>query len=231
MNAEIDQKHLKDALAYYIEELAASVPQAKECEGITFSPRFKKRMERMIRDHQKTFYFWFNTAGKRVASVILAVVVAVSAGALSVKAVRESLVKLAMEFFDTFAILRIDYEGVDVPKSIDPVEPSYIPAGFSRRHFSGDDSEYWVEYCDPSGDPQRELSYRQEVIDDSGRGIHTEEMEYRAVFINGYEGLIAKRNGRTSVLFVTEKYVFTVSGTVSEAEVIKVAESIPLRYY
>ena len=225
MNAGIEQKHLKDALAYYIEELAASVPQAKECEGITFSPRFEKRMERMIRDHQKTFYFWFNTAGKRVASIVVAVVLALSTVVLSVDAARETLIQFITKTYERFTQVIIHIEG-EAPQTVVPVEPAYIPDEFVQKKRIEDANHCSIYYERTDG---HYLKYSQTLLT-TGKGIDTEDAEQHPVVINGHEGIISiTRHDYVVLVFSSDEYIFTVIGSVDEFEILKIAESIPLK--
>ncbi len=228
MNADLNDAVLKEALALSVRKINALLPAEEECKEITFSPRFEQRMERMIRDHEKFYYFWFNTIAKRVAMVALLVVLGLAVTTFSVKAWRESLIDFVVEFFETFAIVRMEHEDVRVPATITPVEPTYIPEGFIGKEISKDELAFSKTYYDYSGKQRGELSYRQSVIIDGGIHIDMKDVDYRTITINGYEGVIRFKLGSTAILFATEKCEFSVSGTIDETELIRIAESIPL---
>ncbi len=225
---EMDRAAFKRALEFSARAISDSLPRKEKCEDITFSPRFEKRMERMIRDHEKFYYFWFNTIAKRVAMVALLVVLGLAVTTFSVKAWRESLIDFVVEFFETFAIVRVEHEEVQVPATIPPVEPTYIPEGFIGKEISKDELVFSKTYYDYSGKQRGEFSYRQSVIIDGGIHIDMEDVDYRTITINGYEGVVRFKLGSTAILFATEKCVFSVSGTIDETELIRIAESIPL---
>ena len=228
MDIKLEHRLVKEAMAIYAERLAASFPDDEACAEITFTPGFEKRMERMVRDHKKFYYFWFNTVAKRVASVVLMVILGLAMTTFSVKAWRDSLITFVVEFFETFAVVRTEYEDASVPATITPVEPTYIPEGFLEKSRVEDDVALSIEYYDYSGKQRGEFSYYQTVMDETGININIEEVEYHFVTIQGYEGIIRFRYGKTSLLFATEKYLFSVSGMLDEAEIIKIAESIPI---
>ena len=67
-----------------------------------FSPRFERRMERLIRAERTPAWHLVNTAPKR-ALLVLVVIVLLTATACSIPAVREPLFKFIIKTFDSFS--------------------------------------------------------------------------------------------------------------------------------
>ena len=63
-----------------------------------FSPEFEIKMEKLIKS-QRGFRRLINTAGKRAAVIVLAVIISLTGVACTVKEVREPIVKTIKEFF------------------------------------------------------------------------------------------------------------------------------------
>lgn len=224
MNMELNQSLLKDALSIYAERLAESLPTKEECAHITFSPGFEKRMKRMIREHQKFYYFWFNTIAKRVASAVLLVILGLAVTTFGVKAWRESLIDFVIKSYERFTEIDVTVEDV-FQHVVNRVEPTYIPNGFVVEKRNGSSVNYKVIYKRNDGEL---LTFSQNLIS-SDKGIDTEDGEYRTVIINGYDGILNNKNGYTMIVFCSDEYMFTIFGSVGEEELLQMAKSIPVK--
>ena len=225
MSFGMDTVLLKDALALYVEELSAALPSEEECASVSFSPRFERRMERMLRDHQKFYYFWFNTLGKQVASVVLTVLMGMAIATFSVKALREPVVQFIIELFETFASYTVVQEDPPATLEFIATEPTYIPEGYTKVSQKENNTSCHIRYKGTNGE---EINYRQRTISAGIGGVDAENAEYRKVIINGHEGFLRIKDNYSFIVFNSSSYIFTIGGMIEESELLKIVESIPL---
>lgn len=72
-------------------------------ESHVFSETFNRKMEKLLRFSQKSYFPYVNTIGKRVAIITIAVVISLSATAFSVKAIREPVVNFFVNVYEKFS--------------------------------------------------------------------------------------------------------------------------------
>lgn len=124
-----DEKKLRSALEICVERYCNSLPTKEELADITFSEKFEKRMEKLIRRQRKFYYSFINTAGKRVTMIALAIIIGLSTVTLSVEAIREPVVRFIIEDFEKFTDVTF-YEDSETSFEFVKAQPTYIPEGF-----------------------------------------------------------------------------------------------------
>lgn len=224
----VNNIHLKKAFSLYVKELSEVLPSKEECALISFSSRFEQRMNRILRDHQKLYYPWFNTLGKQVASIALLIILGMAVATFSVKALRERAVELILSFFETFAVIDVQEQTSLPPEAFSFLEPTYLPADFSLTDRQHGNTQQTLTYNNPW---DNKIYYSQSVVSSGyNGGINTEDCEIRQLVIHGYDSILSYRPEYQSgsLVFATEYYLFEISGNASPEELIKIAESIPL---
>ncbi len=101
---------LKAGLMLFKEKQLYSVPSEKEID-YQFSNGFQKKMEKLIRNHERSLWLYMHKTSRRVAVFILAILLSFTAS-LSIKAVREDVFDFFYKVFTDHTIL--DYSGNDI---------------------------------------------------------------------------------------------------------------------
>lgn len=226
-----NQKLLIEAFDFYAVQKCKALPSDEVLSPITFSESLEEKMQRLIARQKKSWFYLVNTAAKKVAVIILAVLIGVTATTFSVKSLRQSAIKFITETYEKFTriifVNDIDNEAEggsnDGTIIFEPVYPSYIPKGFTLTNSMDLDVLVMREYKNAAG---QSVMYRQKVNDDTVIGINTEENDYEIVYINGKEGFMFEFSGETTITFSDEKYIYSVSGTALKDELFKISESI-----
>lgn len=224
----INNTHLKNAFALYAETLSETLPCREECALITFSPRFERRMKRLLKDYRRVYFPWFYTIGRSIATILLVLILGLSITTVSVKALREKTVEFILSFFDTHAIIDIENQTSLRPEEVTLVEPTYLPADFLIGYRQQSSIHQILVYGDSSGNL---IHYSQTVVSPAYKGgINTENSEVQRVVIHGYDGILSYRPEyqQGCLIFATEYYLFEINGKTTPEEMIKIAESIPL---
>lgn len=222
LSKDIDEK-LIQAFQIYNKKLCESLPTDEELENITFSEAFEKKMQKLILLQKKSYFYLINTVGKRVAIIILAIMISLTATTFGVKAIRESVIKFITETFEKFTAVSVENEEADAQYDIVKTAPQYIPEGYTLESEMETGGVYRIIY---SNLENIAIDYIQKINFGTINNVNTEEVEYTKIKINSFEGIKYIKNGINTVVFADETYMYTVYGQVPFDELIKMAESI-----
>ena len=201
----------------------ASLPSYEELRKITFSKKFERRMQRLLRRADKIYYPMINTLSKRVACVALSITLLLSVTTLSVKALREPFFQFIVETYETFTDLFFPKE--EPSSSFVPVAPTYIPEGYSERSRKTDHVSITITYQNELG---QSLDYMQLL---NGGGITTSvdtenAITHKLMLKNSTEAILVEKNGYKQIIFRNDNCIFELIGVISQEELIKAAESL-----
>lgn len=171
-------KHPKllEALDLYTREQDERLPDEKELKSITFSKEFLERMRRMIARHRWGYYALFGTVGRRVASILVALLIAATTATVSVEALREPVLRFFAEVFEKFtAIFVVNDVPAEPTAEMELYAPTYVPEGYEMESETKLDGVYRVVYAN---DSNQEISYVQFWESGFNVDIDTEETNY-----------------------------------------------------
>ena len=219
-------KKLYEAFDLYCRQQCDEFPTEEELAGITFSPAFEEKMQKLLRRQKYGYFVLFGTAGRRVASIVVALLLGMTVATFSVKALREPVVRFITEVFETFtSILFVDDESPASDVEMETVTPAYIPEGYTVESEITTDSVYKIVYC--GADPNARLVYTQ-CRDESGTlTADTENTAYHSVTVNGSEGIAYKNKDNTTIMFTDGSYTYLLAGPLTEEELLRIAASVP----
>ena len=225
LSKEFDQK-LIAAFEIYNQKLCDSLPSDQELEGVTFSKDFERKMLRLIARQKKSYYYLIDTVGKRVAIILLAIVMSLTATTFGVKAIREAVIEFFTETFEKFTQVTLENEAVITEQSFVKVSPQYVPEGYAFESEMETDIIYRIIYRDFNKDPINDIDYTQKINYGTIANANTEDVEYENITINSFDGIKYIKNGINTVVFADNTYMYTIYGQVPFEELIKMAESI-----
>ena len=191
-----------------------------------------ENMQKLI-NRQKTFYFtWFNTVGKRVAAIILAILLSFATVTFSVKALREPVIQFLIETYEKFSsiIFMNDKSENDIIETTDfvlnVIVPTYIPKGYETESEFNDDVAYQSVYTNKN--KSSTIMYMQRINDETIVQTNTENVVYENISINNYSAIYYSNKGTNTIVISGEQYIFTVEGTIEREELLKIANSIKI---
>lgn len=219
-----------EALDLYCIEFCKTLPTDEELSGITFSEEFERKMQKLINRQKKFYYYWFNTVGKRVAAIILVLLLSLTTITFSVKALREPVIRFIVETYEKFSSIVFvndkSEEDTIIDFTFEKVNPAYIPSGYVKDSEMDAVSIYQARYF--NSDRTSTFLYMQAINDEGIIQANTEGIIYENIRINNIDGVIYSNKGNNTVIFNTDEYVFTIIGTISKEELVKIAESIKI---
>lgn len=224
LSEEFDKK-LVMAFELYNKKLSNSLPTDEELKDIKFSKTFENKMEKLIRAQKKSYFYLINTVGKRVAVIILAIMISLTATTFGVKAIRESIIKFITETFEKFTAVSVENEEADAQYDIVKTAPQYIPESYDIETEMDLGVLYQITYNNQDGNS---IDYIQKINFGTIYNVDREDIEYERINIKSFDGIKYVKNGINTVVFADGTYMYTVYGKISFDELIKMAESIKI---
>ena len=225
-NSKKNLEILRKAFDVIAREEAKALPTPEECTHVTFSEEFEQKMQKLISKEKKSYYYLINTVGKRVACVIITLLLALTSVTFGVKAIREAVIDFFVETFEKFSI--VGFKDEDIPENNKIIEtyyaPTYLPEGYElkidekvftyrrKRYIKGDD---YVEI--------RQLTLQQLSL-----YIDTETSTTESVLILGKKGYYTNKNG-TGLLYWSDfdySYFIQTESTLKKEDLVQIAESM-----
>ncbi len=221
-----EKELLEEAFAQYHRALAAALPGEEELRSVTISEKTERRMARLFY-HQKHFYYtWVNTAAKRAACILVSLFLAATAATVSVEALREGFVRFIVETFEKGSAIWFSKEDANTltDPTVTPKIPAYFPEGY---HLVADMStDFQVDQIYERNENES-ISFQQQSKG-SKMTVNTEGVSYEKILVAGaYEGLIFQNKDSWYLVFNDTEYMYTIIGTVTKEELLKIAISIP----
>lgn len=211
------KKALFDVL---FEECEAMIPDMKEDH--IFSPKFEKKMKRLISRHKKPYYHLISTGTRRAACIVVALLV-FSASAMSVKAVREAVLDFIMHIFSDHAEVQTGIGlGSDYPATIE--EEYYIadlPEGFELEGYFSND--YMVHSWYINGDEYIILD--QYTRNQFLGNYDIEQVDQDNIYIDGQKYLYFYDNNEHTFIWDNGKYIFILSSNSDKKLVFDLCKS------
>lgn len=195
----------------------------KSSENHMFSPKFEKRMNRLIGRRNKPYYRIINTAAKRAACIAAAVLIVSSATIMSVDALRNAFIDFIVSVYEKFSTV----QPINDNNSPDTIEDIY--------EITYDLSDFTIDY-DKCDDFHRSMTYIKEnsVINysqytKSGYDmiLNTENVETTTMIINGNEAIYFMDNHNYShIIWDNGDYIIDLSSNIDKNKLINIAKSV-----
>lgn len=212
------RKALFDALTSEYEQILNDASEEHD-----FSPKFERKMQKLIRRREKPYYKIINTLGKRVACIAIIIIVASSVTVLSVRAFRVAVANFFISIYEKFSTV----ESVDDSSAPETIEEIYaITCGLE---------EYKIVYED-ADERQRTITYvfgeqvvsfSQYTIDSYNMNINTEDTEITTIDINGSEAIYYfDNNDYSNIIWNNGTYIIKMSSNISQDALIDMAKSV-----
>lgn len=221
-----DEALLKEALLIYQEKALDSLPKDKTLEKINFTDKFENKMQKLIKTEKKPYYIMINTVGKRVACIIIAVLVSFTA-MMSIEAIRRPFIEYIVNTFEKYSAVYFKNNSQITPETFETYAPEYIPQGYKEVKREGT-AEFMYNYVTYSDNKGNILDFQQDISIGSV-SINTEGVEIEKLYINNTESIYYENLGVQTVLFADGNYSHLIrcyENTLSKEELIKIAESI-----
>ncbi len=212
------RKALFDALTPEYKQILDDASDTHE-----FSVEFEKKMQKLIKRRNKPYYKIINTVGKRVACIIVIVLLASSVTVLSVDALRNAVADFIVSTYEKFS-------------SIQPVEDDIAPSTIKDIYEITYDLKEYEIYYEDNTEYRRNITYVNNDIeikfsqctkDMYDQNVNTEDAEISTISINDKEAVIFLDNQNYyHLIWDNGDYILSVGSNISKNTLIDIAESV-----
>lgn len=217
----MSREEFKAAFREVVSSEFAHIPTDESSIDFTFSEKFIKRMDKLIRAQRKSYYKFINTAAKR-AAVIFAAIITLFTASLSVKAIREPVVKFIKQVYETF--IHYTFEGEIQPKIKKEFFIKTLPDGFIQHDKIESDLAITTIYVNDNNT----IKFTQQSTNNANHFFDNESGTLTKVTISGINVDIYESENIKHAVWTDEGYFFklTCIGEINIDSVTMMIESI-----
>lgn len=219
------KEELFDIFREYASKEFESIPQNESEIDHEFSEKFNKKMQKLI---EKVEYKLNHTISKTAKNILIlvAAIIMLFAGLMSVGAIREPFVDIILEKYDRF--IDLFFVG-DTSKTIDHIYSFHnLPESFDKTGYSENENTVHTEYIDSiTGD---RIILNQSTTESNQMSVDTEMGETIVLWIDDEPIYIYKNNSDSVMvaIWTNETYAFSFAyyGNISEEKLIEFIKSL-----
>lgn len=217
---ELKDKTLDDLLYFAAQEASKElVDEMPAPKSVEFSDEHKKKMEKLFKKQKRTP---IKSYLRRILAIAAVLIVVSSISIASVQAWRIRFLNFIMHISESNTELRYkenDTEGNSY--SAEDVNLEYVPSGFKLSESRNNNGKIHLRF--ENEDLTFSLYIRQI---DSTLNVDTEDATAKEIKLNGKDAFLTEKGDIISLLWNNEMNSFTLSGNLSEDEIVKIAENI-----
>ena len=168
----MSREEFKAAFREVVSSEFAHIPTDESSIDFTFSEKFNKKMEKLIKSQRKSYYIFINTVGKRVAILFVAIIT-LFAASMSVKAIREPVINFIIEVYESFT--KYFFEGETAEKIEKVYSITKLPVGFKQTQVVENDAGRNVTF-ESSATQNAELNIDKQKVSQAIKQVEDKEI-------------------------------------------------------
>ncbi|MEE0946419.1 MAG: DUF4367 domain-containing protein [Acutalibacteraceae bacterium] len=219
----ITKAEFKQAFREVVSLEFSHIPTDENSIQYTFSKKFNRRMEKLIKAQKKVYWNLVSTTSKRVAIIFLAIFTMFTA-AFSVKAIREPIIEFIKQVYESFTHYTFDGDTIEFIEKEFSIHQ--IPYGYEQIDKTTTDNSVVTIY-------KNELDYTiyfSQSTTDSHTGffVDNENGDLNTETINGINVDFKEWYDTKTAMWTQNGYVFTLdcTGNISFEEIKQMIMSI-----
>ena len=213
------RKALFDALTPEYKQILDDASDTHE-----FSVEFERKMQKLIKRRNKPYYKIINTVGKRVACIVVIVLLASSVTVLSVDALRNAVADFFVNIYEKFSTVQSVNEDKTAPTTIEDIYAiTYDLSDYDVIYEEKDNYSYNITYI--KDDVVIDfLQYTKDMYD---QNVNTEDAEISTISITSKEAIIFLDNqSYHHLIWDNGDYILNIRSNIDEDALICIAESV-----
>jgi hypothetical protein len=178
---------------------------------------FPKKLDTWVEEYIKK-------QSKRAAIILLIIIAGISTLIFTVEAIRVRVFNFFIERNERYTEIRVEEETNIKTPELDwenYYQPTYMTEGY---YFESEEDGGLIKILNYS-DGKNQIIITQ-TNNSAGIQIDTEDAKTEKININGNEGFLTIKEGRSMIFWHNEEKSFTITGNIKKEEIIKIAESI-----
>lgn len=219
----------ENSVLYRAIEQAVIFPCYEEMKAISddsceFSESYEKKIQKLIKRREKPYFNLIRTTGRRVACIIVAIVL-FSASALCVKAVRDAVRKFLMKGFSDHTEIMVDSE--NTKKSPVVIEKEYYISALPEEFKLVDYSKMIVSITELYSRDDDYVIFVQDTKDSYLKNFDNEHSTFESYTDNdGQEYMIHNSGHSFTFIWDNGEYVFEVGSNLPKDELLNLCRSV-----
>ncbi len=194
-----------------VNDLRISAVENFPGDNHVFSARFENKMRKLIKSESRAIYPFINTVGKRVAIIILAILIFSLTTIMSVPALRTGLFEMIEDIYEKYSNIsfrNISDSSVELGSFVE-YELSNVPKSFTLiESFINDENHRKTQIY---SDGENQINYKQSLLHGSKFMLNTENAELLNELMNGVEMYYLKQEDFELIFWHDDTYLFIVS--------------------
>lgn len=218
---QIDDAFLQE---YVPEAEKAALDGLPPEEAHTFSRRFGRKMQALLRyERRSPVARRAAAAGRAVAAVLLCVLILNAVLIGSVEAYRERAYEIVETVTRKFAAFSVKVNENTPPAEFKPIEPPYVPEGYAVTEKNVSDIAQVILYSDNDGG---HISFTQMILTSGSVLFDTEDAVVEDKEILGCEVRVIAENEMVQAYWINGEHEFLLISNAGYDEVLTMAENI-----
>ena len=215
----MSREEFKAAFREVVSSEFAHIPTDESSIDFTFSEKFNKKMEKLIKSQRKSYYIFINTVGKRVAILFVAIIT-LFAASMSVKAIREPVI---IEVYESFT--KYFFEGETAEKIEKVYSITKLPVGFKQTQVVENDAGRNVTFESSEGNI---IVFTQSATQNAELNIDNQKVSQAIKQVEDKEIHIYYFESDTYMFWTDQGYCFQIIsyGNIETDTLIEMIESI-----
>lgn len=212
------QKALYDALVPEYETYMQNIADKHE-----FSPKFEKKMKKLISRRNKPYYKIINTAGKRTACAAVIVLVSSSVTIMNVEALRNAFSDFFISIYEKFSTVQ-PIEDDSAPETLEEIYAiTYNLNDFEIIYEELNEYRHDIDY----GKDNIVIYFSQYTKEMYDSNVNTEDAEILTIDINGHEAIyFIDNHNYYNLIWDNGDYIISLSSNINKNALIEMAKSV-----
>lgn len=212
------QKALYDALVPKYETYMQNIADKHE-----FSPKFEKKMKKLISRRNKPYYKIINTAGKRTACAAVIVLVSSSVTIMNVEALRNAFSDFFISIYEKFSTVQ-PIEDDSAPETLEEIYAiTYNLNDFEIIYEELNEYRHDIDY----GKDNIVIYFSQYTKEMYDSNVNTEDAEILTIDINGHEAIyFIDNHNYYNLIWDNGDYIISLSSNINKNALIEMAKSV-----
>ncbi len=201
-------------------EYEINVPVSEEH---TFSPRFEKRMRKLIKRRNKPYYKMINTFGKRTACAATVVLILSSVTIMNVDALRNAFSDFFLRIYEKFSTVQ-SVEDDTAPETLENIYGiTYNLDDFKIIYEEQNEYSYSITYFNED----IIIDFSQYTKNMYNHNVNTENAEISTIDINGHDAIyFIDNNDYCHIIWDNGDYVISLGSNIGKNALIDIAKSV-----
>lgn len=188
------------------------------------SAEFERKMAKLLKEERTPLWQLINTRAKRAVCIVLVILAALGAS-MSIKAVREPVVRFFVEIYEAFARITQPQQSETPLETIYTLPRDMLPEGYELSREKATPTFYREEYTAADG---RTIHFYQGVMSSTSVTVDKEGTSVLEIFVGTYEGRYYKSKNTINLIWSDGTYLFNVIApdTFEIGELVRLAENL-----